>query len=239
MDELQRSQTHRPFLLKQLQERLSYRFHEVHRLEEALTHRSFGQPHNERLEYLGDAVLGLLIAQTLFESFPKLDEGSLSRIRASLVCEATLTEIASALNFGEYLRLGAGEKRNLAQARGSLLADSLEACLGAVYLDGGLPSAKALVDRLFQQRIEQIDPAAVAKDPKTRLQERLQRQKLTVPQYTIIAIHGEDHAQEFEVRCEVQALALHGLGRGSNKRQAEQLAAARLLAAWDMRSQAL
>lgn len=237
MDELQRSQAHWPVLLNRLQQRLSYRFVQAQRLEEALTHRSFGQPHSERLEFLGDAVVNLVVAQWVFERFPGLDEGGLSRIRASLVCKATLTDIALSLDLGEYLRVGAGEKRSRSPSRSSLLADTLEACIGAVYLDGGLAAARQLIHLIMSDRLMQIDPGALIKDHKTRLQEQLQRQKLTIPTYTILARHGEDHEQEFEVRCDVHALSLQAVGRGPNKRQAEQAAAAKLLEAWQIRGQ--
>ena len=237
MDEFQRPQAHWPLLLAQLQERLAYRFAHIHWLEEALTHRSYGQPHNERFEFLGDAVLNCLIAQQLFERFPKLDEGSLSRTRASLVRESTLSDIAGSLNLGAYVRLGEGEQRNQGRARPSLLADTFEACLGAMFQDGGFIAAKSFVASVFKERIDHIDPLILAKDHKTQLQEQLQRQKLPIPTYSIVAQYGQAHAQEFEVLCEVHALDLQAIARGTSKRQAEQAAAAMLLSAWQVRRQ--
>ena len=237
MDEFQRSQAHWPVLLTRLQERLSYRFTHIQWLEEALTHRSYGQPHNERFEFLGDAVLNLLIAQQLFERFPKLDEGSLSRTRASLVRESTLAELAKSLDLGNYVRLGEGERKNQAWARASMLADTFEACLGAIFRDGGIASAKVFVDSVFKNHIDQIDPLILAKDHKTQLQEQLQRQRLAIPRYSIVAQHGQAHAQEFEVRCEVEALDLQAVARGASKRQAEQAAAAIVLERWQARHQ--
>jgi ribonuclease-3 len=237
MDEFQRPQAHWPLLLARLQERLAYQFAHIQWLEEALTHRSYGQPHSERFEFLGDAVLNLLIAQQLFERFPKLDEGSLSRTRASLVRESTLADIAGTLDLGAYIRLGEGERRNQARARPSLLADTFEACLGAIFQDGGIAAAKAFVTSVFKDRIDQMDPLILAKDHKTQLQEQLQRQKLPIPTYSIVAQYGQSHAQEFEVRCQVNALDLQAIARGANKRQAEQAAAAKLLKAWQARKQ--
>lgn len=235
MDELQRSQAHWPLLLDQLQESLDYRFIHLHWLEEALTHRSYGQPHNERFEFLGDAVLNLLIAQQLFERFPKLDEGSLSRMRASLVRESSLADIGKSLDLGTYVRVGEGERRNQAQARASLLADTFEACLGAIFHDGGMSSAKAFIAKRFNAHLDALDPMTLLKDPKTQLQEQLQHHKLPIPHYSVVAQCGQAHAQEFEVCCAVDALDLRALGRGRSKRQAEQAAAAKVLDAWRLR----
>lgn len=235
MDELQRSQAHWPVLLDRLQTRLAYRFGNLQWLHDALTHRSYGQPHNERLEFLGDAVLNLLIAQQLFERFPKLDEGSLSRARASLVRESCLADVARTLELGQYLRIGEGERRNGAHERSSLLADTFEACLGAIYQDGGLAAAEGFLDSVFRSRLDELDPQCLAKDHKTQLQEQLQQQKIATPVYSIIARYGQAHEQEFEVRCAIESLDVHASARGASKRQAEQAAAALVLDALQQR----
>ncbi|NCZ75798.1 MAG: ribonuclease III, partial [Betaproteobacteria bacterium] len=190
---------------------------------------------NERLEFLGDAVLNLLIAQQLFERFPKLDEGSLSRARASLVRESCLADVARTLELGQYLRIGEGERRNGAHERSSLLADTFEACLGAIYQDGGLAAAAGFLDSVFRSRLVELDPQCLAKDHKTQLQEQLQQQKIATPVYSIIARYGQAHEQEFEVRCAIESLDVHASARGASKRQAEQAAAALVLDALQQR----
>jgi ribonuclease-3 len=194
-------------------------------LRQALTHRSFGTPHNERLEFLGDSILNCVIADTLFLRFPELKEGDLSRVRASLVRQETLAEIALTLHLGDYLRLGDGEMKSSGFRRPSTLADALEAVFAALYLDAGFDVARAVMEQLYQPFIARIDPAHSGKDPKTTLQELLQGRRLPVPRYELLATHGEAHAQEFEVECVIAALGIRRVGSGNSRRIAEQQAA--------------
>jgi ribonuclease-3 len=198
-------------------------------VERALTHRSAGSPNNERLEFLGDAILGFVIADELFRSFSDADEGQLSRLRAGLVRKETLAQIGRELELGKYLAMGPGELRSGGQSRGSILADSLEALLAAVYLDGGYEKARSIVLDLFHDRIQSLSLDSHQKDAKTRLQEYLQARQLTLPVYETIEVVGDQHAQTFLVKCTVQALALETTGKGSNRRKAEQHAASQLL----------
>ena len=212
-----------------VRERLGYEPRDLALFGAALTHRSAAGPNNERLEFLGDAVLNLLIAHRLYEAFPRANEGELSRLRARLVSREPLAEIALSLGVGEALQLGPGELRSGGFRRQSILADALEALCGAVFLDGGLPAAEPLVTRLFAARIAALPDPEALKDAKTRLQEYLQSRSLTLPRYVILGIEGEDHAQVFRVSCEVPGLALRVEGEGSSRRRAEQQAAARML----------
>jgi ribonuclease-3 len=196
----------------------------------ALTHRSAAGPNNERLEFLGDAVVNLLIAHALYAAFPQADEGDLSRLRARLVSREPLAEIALALGVGEALQLGAGELKSGGFRRQSILADALEALCGALYLDGGLAAVEPVVRRLFAARIASLPEPAALKDAKTRLQEYLQSRSLSLPHYAVLGVEGEDHAQRFTVSCEVASLSLSAHGSGSSRRRAEQQAAERLLA---------
>ena len=214
-----------------VRERLGYEPRDLALFGAALTHRSAAGPNNERLEFLGDAVLNLLIAHRLYEAFPRATEGELSRLRARLVSREPLAEIAVSLGVGEALQLGAGELRSGGFRRQSILADALEALCGAVFLDGGLPAAEPLVTRLFAARIAALPDPEALKDAKTRLQEYLQSRSLTLPRYVILGIEGEDHAQVFRVSCEVPGLALRVEGEGSSRRRAEQQAAAGMLEA--------
>lgn len=216
--------------LDRLQRDIGYRFRDERLLEQALTHRSFGQPNNERLEFLGDSVLNCVIAIALFERFGELREGELSRLRASLVCQDALHRIALRLGLGEYLRLGEGEMKSGGFRRPSILADALEAVFAAVYLDSGFEAARGVIDGLYASTIADIDPRVAAKDPKTALQEWLQGRKLPLPAYVTLGVHGEAHAQEFEVACEVHALKLRTTGRGASRRAAEQQSAELALA---------
>lgn len=216
--------------LDRLQRAIGHRFSDVTLLERALTHRSFGQPNNERLEFLGDSILNCVVAIALFERFGDLREGELSRLRASLVCQDGLHRIALELDLGEYLRLGEGELKSGGFRRPSILADALEAVFAAVFLDQGLPAAQAVIDRLYGPVIARIDPQLGSKDPKTALQELLQGRKLPLPTYSTVKVYGEAHAQEFEVTCEVNALSLRTIGRGANRRAAEQQSAENALA---------
>jgi ribonuclease-3 len=212
-----------------LRERLGYEPRDLALFRAALTHRSAPGANNERLEFLGDAVLNLLIAHRLYDAFPGATEGELSRLRARLVSREPLAEIAVSLGLGETLQLGSGELRSGGFRRQSILADAFEAVCGAVFLDGGLPAIEPLVRRLFAERIAALPDPEALKDAKTRLQEYLQSRSLTLPHYVILGIEGEDHAQIFRVSCEVPGLALRVEGSGSSRRRAEQQAAARML----------
>ncbi len=215
--------------LPALQRRLGHGFADLRLLQQALTHRSFCADHNERLEFLGDSVLNLATAHLLYERLSGLPEGDLSRVRANLVKQDTLHQLAVTLGLAAHLRLGEGEQRSGGQQRPSILADALEAVLGAVYLDAGYPAAEALVRRLYQG-IE-ITPRmqAVARDPKTGLQEWLQGRKMRLPAYRVVGTSGAAHQQTFEVECEVADLGLTERGRGHSRRAAEQSAAAAML----------
>jgi ribonuclease-3 len=196
----------------------------------ALTHRSAGSEHNERLEFLGDSVLNCVVARLLFDAHPTADEGDLSRQRASLVSGDTLAQIAGELGLGEHLRLGSGELKSGGFRRASILADALEALLGAIFLDTGFEAAAGVVRRIFGPRISGLPSTSDLKDPKTRLQEALQGRGLALPVYTLTAAMGEAHEQSFTVSCEVGTLGLATSGDGASRRRAEQLAAERLLA---------
>ena len=214
-----------------VRQRLGYEPRDAALFRTALTHRSAAGPNNERLEFLGDAVLNMAVAHRLYEAYPRATEGELSRLRARLVSREPLAEIALALGLGEMLQLGSGELRSGGFRRQSILADALEALCGAVFLDGGLAAVDALIAQLFTERIASLPSPEALKDPKTRLQEYLQSRSLTLPRYTILGIEGEDHAQTFRVSCEVVGLALRVEGDGSSRRRAEQQAATRMLEA--------
>lgn len=199
----------------------------------ALTHRSAAGRNNERLEFLGDAVLNLLIAETLYARFPIAPEGDLSRLRARLVSAEPLANIALERGLGDALQLGSGELKTGGFRRESILSDALEAVIGACYLDAGLEATRSLVARLFSAALESLPDVETLKDPKTRLQERLQARGFPLPNYTVTQIAGEPHAQTFAVICEVPALGLEFAGEGSSRRHAEQDAATRVLAALD------
>ncbi|MFL9710716.1 ribonuclease III [Methylobacillus sp. Pita1] len=204
---------------------LAYEFKDKSLLTLALTHRSYSGNNNERLEFLGDGVLNFLVAHQLFQRFPKLSEGDLSRLRAQLVKEQTLSEIATGLDVGEFLRLGEGELKSGGWRRPSVLADAMEAIIGAVFLDGGYPAAEALVKRLFLPRMESIDPKAIGKDAKSLLQEFLQGRKIDLPEYNVLATEGEAHCQTFRVSCHITKFQITTEGKGSSRRAAEQQAA--------------
>jgi ribonuclease III len=215
--------------LESLQSRLGHHFSDGSLLTRALTHRSFGADHNERLEFLGDAVLSLAISGLLFERLTTSDEGDLTRVRAHLVREDSLHRVALAVGLPDVLRLSEGEARGGGAQRPSILADALEALIGATFLDGGFEPAQALVRRLFGEVINTTDIESWTKDAKTELQEWLQARRLPVPSYRIIATRGQAHAQTFEVECAVPALALTHTGEGRSRRAAEQEAARRML----------
>jgi ribonuclease III len=208
-----------------LQERLGHRFRDARLLVQALTHRSHSTPHNERLEFLGDGVLNCIVAAELYTRFANLREGELSRLRASLVREQRLHELAAGLALGDHLRLGEGELKSGGFRRPSILADALEALIGAVYLDGGFDAARRVVARLYQPLLETLDAKGADKDPKTQLQEWLQSRKYALPQYSVIATRGAAHDQRFEVECVVRELDLRTVGTGTSRRLAEQEAA--------------
>lgn len=212
-----------------LENKLGYHFSRPELLRQALTHRSHSSPHNERLEFLGDSVLNCSVATLLFQRFPALKEGELSRLRASLVRQESLAEIAAALGIGDALRLGEGELKSGGFRRPSILADALEAIFGAIYLDAGFEAAQKTIAALYLQRIEQIDPHDEGKDPKTALQEWLQARRLPVPHYVLLTTRGDAHAQEFEVSCSVPSIDLDVRGSGTSRRGAEQQAAAAAL----------
>lgn len=208
-----------------LEKALGHVFNEPALLRQALTHRSHSSPHNERLEFLGDSVLNCVVATLLYRHFQTLKEGELSRMRASLVRQETLAEIAGELGLGDEIRLGEGELKSGGFRRPSILADTLEAIFGAIYLDDGFPVAFASIEGLFLGRINQIDPRDAGKDAKTALQEWLQARRLPVPQYSLVATHGDAHAQEFVVSCTIVSQGLQLTGCGSSRRNAEQQAA--------------
>jgi ribonuclease-3 len=215
--------------LSELQIRLGYAFRQPGLLQQAVTHRSFSADHNERLEFLGDSVLNLSVAHLLYAQLTSLPEGDLSRVRANLVKQDTLHQLAKTLDLSAVMRLGEGEMRSGGQNRPSILADALEAIIGAVYLDGGYKDAQALIERLFAQVEIKPDMQAVGKDPKTELQEWLQGRKLALPKYTVVGTSGAAHRQQFEVSCEVTELRQTQQGSGASRRAAEQAAAAAML----------
>ena len=208
-----------------LTKRLTYKFVETNLLTQALTHRSYSAQNNERLEYLGDGALNFIIANQLYQRFPTLDEGDLSRLRAQLVKEATISEIALSLDLGAALKLGEGELKSAGWRRPSILADALEAIIGAVYLDGGFAAAEALVLCLYAEKLNTIDPKVIDKDPKSLLQELLQGKKVAVPEYAVVHTGGEAHAQVFIVECFIQKMDIRTVGEGTSRRIAEQQAA--------------
>nr|WP_227494526.1 ribonuclease III [Ramlibacter pallidus] len=214
-----------------MQERLQHRFQDPRLLARALTHRSFSAEHNERLEFLGDSVLNLAVAALLYQRLKDLPEGDLSRVRANLVKQDTLHKVAVELGLPGMLKLGEGEARSGGHKRPSILADALEALIGAVHLDAGYPAAEALVHRLFAQVEIKPEMQAAAKDPKTELQEVLQGRKMHLPVYRVVGTLGAAHKQTFDVECEVGELGLVERGIGASRRAGEQAAAAAMLLA--------
>lgn len=215
--------------LSPLESRLHYEFRNAELLRQAMTHRSHSATHNERLEFLGDSVLNCVVAALLFQRFGKLDEGDLSRVRANLVKQQSLYEIAQALNIAEALRLGEGELRSGGFRRPSILADTFEAVLGAIFLDGGFDAAQTVIKRLYVPILDHIDPRTLGKDAKTLLQEYLQGHKIALPSYAVIATTGAAHNQQFEVECTVPKLEVKVFGTGASRRAAEQAAAKKAL----------
>ncbi|MDR2092493.1 MAG: ribonuclease III [Azoarcus sp.] len=211
--------------IERFQNRIGHVFANPALLEQALTHRSAGQPNNERFEFLGDSVLNCAMSMALFDRFADLREGDLSRARASLVCQDALARVALDINLGSCLHLGEGESRSGGARRPSILADALEAVIAAVCLDAGFDTARAMVGRLFEPLLAEVNPVFPGKDPKTALQEWLQGRRLSLPTYTMLRVLGEAHAQEFEVACEVPRFSLRTTGRGTSRRAAEQKSA--------------
>ena len=206
--------------------RLGHTFARSELLLQALTHRSYGAVHNERLEFIGDAVLNCAVAAILYQRFPQVPEGDLSRIRAHLVKRDTLARIARSLDLGAALRFGEGEHKSGGADRASIVADALEALFGAVFLDGGFDAARAVIEGVYRGELSGLTPATLGKDPKTRLQEWLQARRLPVPDYAVVETAGEAHAQSFTVLCRVPALGIAVSGTGPSRRAAEQAAAA-------------
>lgn len=215
--------------LEQLEAALGYTFIRRKLLRQALTHRSYGSAHNERLEFLGDSVLDCVVAGLLYERFPELAEGELSRQRANLVRQETLAAIARRIGLGDCLYLGEGELKSGGGRRPSMLADALEAVFGAISLDGGFAAARETITALYAETVAGVDPRQSAKDAKTALQEVLQGRRLPLPRYGLVGTRGEAHAQQFEVECAVPELSISRTGTGSSRRAAEQEAARRVL----------
>lgn len=212
-----------------LEQAIGHTFSDSTLLLTALTHRSHGWPHNERLEFLGDSILNGVIARQLFDTFPELPEGDLSRLRANLVRQESLHQLALSLSLGGLLRLGEGELKSGGSQRPSILADALEALFGAIWLDAGYDAASAVITRLYANMIASIAPGKSIKDAKSRLQEELQGRRLPLPKYSLTGTEGEAHAQRFNVACEIEVLNIRALGSGGSRRVAEQMAAQRAL----------
>lgn len=215
--------------LPRLAQKLGHEFNDVSLLSRALTHRSASAINNERLEFLGDAILGFRIAERLYDMHQDADEGSLSRMRAHLVKRDTLAKVGKELNLSQWVQLGPGELRTGGHSRGSTLADAVEAIIAAVYLDGGMDAAAGVVDRLLANRIAIASPERHGKDPKTRLQEWLQGRQYRLPDYDVVAVTGEAHNQQFRVACALPDLQLGSEGEGTSRRKAEQQAAQAML----------
>ena len=213
----------------ELESRLGHKFSAPRLLTQALTHRSHSVVHNERLEFLGDSVLNCAVAHLLHERYTKLDEGDLSRLRSNLVKQQTLYEVAQRVELARHLRLGEGELKSGGFRRPSILADTLEALFGAVFLDGGFQAARAVIAKLYHPILETVDPQTLGKDAKTLLQEYLQGRKIALPTYNVVATHGAAHNQEFEVECVIPKLDIRVTGAGASRRSAEQQAAKKAL----------
>lgn len=208
-----------------LQNRLGYHFRDTALLQVALTHRSHSSMHNERLEFLGDSILNFVVAALLYERYSDLDEGDLSRVRSNLVRQQTLYEIAQKLEISHFLRLGEGELKAGGFKRPSILADTMEALFGAIFLDADFAAVQKVIRSLFVPILDSVDPHTLGKDPKTLLQEYLQSRKIALPQYNVVATHGAAHNQEFDIECVVPKLDIHVFGSGGSRRAGEQVAA--------------
>ncbi len=216
-------------MLNSLERAIDYRFADASLLLTALTHRSHSFPNNERLEFLGDSILNAVIARQLYARFPEVPEGDLSRLRANLVRQESLHQLALELSLGSQIRLGEGELKSGGVSRPSILADALEAVLGAIWLDGGFEAASLVIGRLYEDMLTGIVPGKPIKDAKTRLQEYLQGKRLPLPKYVLKSADGEAHAQVFTMVCEIDRLNLRTEGRGGSRRAAEQIAAEKAL----------
>ncbi len=214
-----------PILTNRLQKTLGYTFQQHDLLLQVLTHRSASSKHNERLEFLGDSILSYVIANALYQRFPRVDEGDMSRMRATLVRGNTLAEMAREFELGECLRLGPGELKSGGFRRESILADTLEALIGGVFLDSDIRTVEKLILDWYRSRLDEISPGDKQKDPKTRLQEYLQRRHFSLPTYQVVQVRGEEHDQDFTIHCTVSGLAQLVVGNGSSRRKAEQEAA--------------
>ncbi|MDY7575126.1 ribonuclease III [Actimicrobium sp. CCI2.3] len=208
-----------------LEDRLAYWFKDTTLLQQALTHRSHSVAHNERLEFLGDSILNCVIASLLYERYSKVDEGDLSRLRANLVKQQALYEIAQRLEISQFLHLGEGELKSGGFRRPSILSDTLEALFGAIFLDAGFDAARDVIRSLYIPILDSVDPKTLGKDAKTLLQEYLQGRKIALPQYNVVATHGAAHNQEFEIECLVPKLDIKVFGAGGSRRAGEQAAA--------------
>ncbi len=215
--------------IEHLCRKIGYEFSDLALFDKALTHRSAGGKNNERMDFLGDSILGFIVADVLFSKLDAADEGDMSRLRSNLVKGVTLAEIAKEIDLGSYLQLGPGELRSGGQSRNSILADALEAVIAAIYLDGGLDAARNVVTRLYKDRFDNITSKKILKDPKTRLQEYLQARHYKLPIYTVLEVTGEQHNQHFSIKCDVEDLNLQNIAKGSSRRKAEQRAAENIL----------
>jgi len=211
--------------LQKFQHYLNYNFKDQSLLDLALTHRSYKGQNNERLEFLGDSILNFVVAELLFQKFPQSVEGDLSRLRSELVKASTLSEIGSMLNIGDFLKLGEGELKSAGWRRPSILADTVEALIGAIFMDGGITAAQTIIQHWLSDRVEQIDPKKIQKDAKSVLQEFLQSRKIALPEYVVTSIEGEAHAQHFIIQCSISALSISVQGQGASRKIAEQTAA--------------
>lgn len=216
-------------LFNQLSKRLGYQFQDRVLLLQALTHRSAGNPHNERLEYLGDSILGFAVAKYLFNRFPEQPEGKLTRMRSSLVKGETLADIARQMELGEVIRLGPGEMKSGGFSRDSILSDAVEALIGALYLEAGMEKSEEMILLWLDKKLQQLDPDFHPKDNKTRLQEYMQGKHLALPEYQVVRITGKSHKQRFFVSCKVDELARPVEGEGASRRKAEQDAAQKVI----------
>jgi ribonuclease III len=215
--------------LSRICKNLNYQFDDIKLLKLALTHCSASSDNNERFEFLGDSILSFIIASLLFKQFPQASEGELSRLRAYLVKGDTLAEIAKEINLGEHLILGQGEMKSGGFRRASILADTLEAVIAAIYLDNGVKASREVITHLFKKRLSSDSLSENLKDSKTQLQEYLQARKISLPQYELLDVEGEHHKQTFSVRCSVEKLCLEAVGKGTSRRKAEQGAAKKYL----------
>ena len=213
-----------------LEETLHYRFDDALLFQQALTHRSAARNNNERLEFLGDAVLDFVISEQVYRARPFADEGDLSKLRASLVRDDTLAEVAAELGLGEFLILGSGEKKSGGHRRDSILADAVEAIFGAIFLDSGFDASRRVIEKVFEERLLALPDVKELRDAKTRLQEWLQRRKFDLPRYELIEVRGKDHRQVFRVSCSVDQKSAETTGEAASRRKAEQEAARKMLA---------